>query len=279
MRGRKGYLILLTLAMAAALSLQAAAQAPQTILYQGRLTGSDGEPIVDSAEVMFRIYTDAQDPSTILYQTTVKVYPDSNGIFQVELGPLGTGVLDGSKRYLGMTVTGDTEMKPRQLITSAPYAISATNIPDGSVTTAKLTNSAVTAAKIADGSITLADIGQNGATVGQVIMRGQTAWEVRNVFNEADAKVQQPFQFVIFKPGSGLTPIAYAFINANGTKASGTANVSSSWNAANSYYEITITGESYFWQDYVTVVTPVSGGYIAGTNSLSAKLLVYIYKL
>ena len=76
------------------------------------------------------------------------------------------------------------------------------------------------------------------------------------------------------------TPIAYAFIDSSGTKASGTPNVSSTWNAGSQYYEITISGESYFYNTYVTAIT--IGGSTAGvarTSSVSGKLLVYIYNL
>jgi hypothetical protein len=73
-------------------------------------------------------------------------------------------------------------------------------------------------------------------------------------------------------------PIAYAFINAAGSTAAGTDNVSSSWDPAHERYVITIAGESYFWQDYVTTVTP-SNNPATGvrTGSGGGKLLVYIY--
>ena len=75
------------------------------------------------------------------------------------------------------------------------------------------------------------------------------------------------------------TPIAYAFIYADGTFASGTPNVSSSWNAASSRYEITISDENYIWTNYVTVATVTKGSAprFATTNSVSGKLLVYVW--
>ena len=73
-------------------------------------------------------------------------------------------------------------------------------------------------------------------------------------------------------------PIAYAFINSNGSKASGTANVSSTWVSAYQRYEITITGHSYFWTSYVTVVTTIGtcGPAVAATGSYGGKLTVDI---
>ena len=78
---------------------------------------------------------------------------------------------------------------------------------------------------------------------------------------------------------NSAVPIAYAFINAAATVASGTPNASCIWNPTYSRYEITISGESYFYNDYVTVVTPSGGAYIATTSSVSGKLIVYIYNL
>jgi|GEM_PF-2989864 len=77
---------------------------------------------------------------------------------------------------------------------------------------------------------------------------------------------------------SGLAlPIAYAVINSDGSVASGSSNVSCTWNVANSYYQITITGESYAWNSYVTVVTPITNvACMAATDSVANKLLVRI---
>ncbi len=79
--------------------------------------------------------------------------------------------------------------------------------------------------------------------------------------------------------GKPNLPIAYAFIGSDGTKASGTSNVSCTWDPTSSGYEITIAGETYFYSYYATTVTPLSskGVRTAATNSLTGKLLVYIY--
>lgn len=74
------------------------------------------------------------------------------------------------------------------------------------------------------------------------------------------------------------TPIAYAYINSDGTVSTGTPNVSCTWNAASSRYEITIDGESYYYNNYVTVVTLQSLG-VAKTGSIGGMLAVNIYNL
>jgi hypothetical protein len=73
-------------------------------------------------------------------------------------------------------------------------------------------------------------------------------------------------------------PIAYGVINVDGTVASGTPNISSSWNGTSSRYEITISGENYIYGSYVTVVTVLSGdARLATTNSVSGNLLVFVF--
>jgi len=73
-------------------------------------------------------------------------------------------------------------------------------------------------------------------------------------------------------------PIAYGVINVDGTVASGTPNISSSWNGTSSRYEITISGENYVLGSYVTVVTVLSSdARMATTSSVSGNLLVFVF--
>jgi hypothetical protein len=74
-----------------------------------------------------------------------------------------------------------------------------------------------------------------------------------------------------------VTPIAYAFINSDGTVASGTPNVSSIWNTTINRYDITISNENYISANYVTLVTPTTGSCMPSTTSLSGKLSVYFW--
>ncbi len=79
---------------------------------------------------------------------------------------------------------------------------------------------------------------------------------------------------------NNATPIAYGFVNDNATIGSGTPNFSVSWDSYSQRYEITITGENFYYQDYTTIVTPSgSSPAIATTGSVSGKLLVKIYNL
>lgn len=144
-------------------TLIASAQAPQTIVYQGRLTDISGEPITTTQSVTFSIYS-VPISGLVRWTETLTIQPDAEGLFTVELGTIDTtlhSVFNGDKRYLGIKVGDDDEMTPRQLLTSTPYAISAENIPDGSVSTNKLADDAVTNRKLANDAVTSSNIQDN----------------------------------------------------------------------------------------------------------------------
>lgn len=74
-----------------------------------------------------------------------------------------------------------------------------------------------------------------------------------------------------------LVPIAAGFVNQDGTKNFGTDNFTSTWDAVNEVYVITITGENYVFGEYVTVITPTNRtGAVASTfpGPLDGKLRV-----
>lgn len=110
----------------------AQAQAPTTMVYQGRLLNSSGVPITASTSVTFRIYAAASGGSA-LWTQTISVTPDVNGVFTVLLGSpspaLTTTIFDGTTRYLGIQVASETEMTPRQALSSVPYAFRAGTDP------------------------------------------------------------------------------------------------------------------------------------------------------
>jgi hypothetical protein len=130
-----------------------AAQAPNSLVYQGRLTTNTGTPITAATNVTFAIYSASTGGSPLWTSGSVSVTPDANGVFTAELLAISAGVFDGTKRYIGITIAGDAEMTPRQLLTSAPYAYNAGAIADN----------AVTSTKIADGAITNADVNASAA--------------------------------------------------------------------------------------------------------------------
>ncbi|MFZ5981710.1 MAG: hypothetical protein ACOYVF_13890 [Candidatus Zixiibacteriota bacterium] len=148
--------ILITLAVMLALGITAFAQAPNTIVYQGRLTDDVGDPITTATTVTFSIYEDSND--VIPVDTFIRTVTfTGNGVFTTELGPFTTAILDGTETWLGIKVGADPEMGDRQLITSVPYAFSsayAETVPDNSITTTKIATGAVGGSDLAANSVT-----------------------------------------------------------------------------------------------------------------------------
>jgi hypothetical protein len=79
--------------------------------------------------------------------------------------------------------------------------------------------------------------------------------------------------------GSGAThtPLAYGKFGSDGTKTAGSSNISCVWNATR--YECTISGESFYYADYVVNVTPDGSLAIPRTGSVSNMLLIVFYNL
>ena len=115
-------------------------QAPSATLisYQGRLADAAGNPLTGDYQMQFALYDVPTGGSACWSETqTVSV---SEGLFNVLLGSvnaIGSSCLTGDV-YLGIKIGDDSEMTPRELLTSVPYAVQALTVPDGSVTAAKL---------------------------------------------------------------------------------------------------------------------------------------------
>jgi len=154
--------IILTVAFVLAITLSAAAQAPNTMLYQGRLTDDIGDPITSSTSVTFYIHE--SEVTAIYVDSFIRtVIPDDNGVFTVELGPLSAADFDGDKLWLEIRI-GGVELTPRQLITSVPYAFSASNIGNNSVDSLKIINFSIKGEDIANNTITGTKIQNNSLT-------------------------------------------------------------------------------------------------------------------
>ena len=105
-----------------------ATAAPLMINYQGRLVDTAGNPLTGPLEITFKIYNAAGAEQWS--ETQNNINPD-NGIFSVALGsftPLSPSVFDSDDRYLGITITGDSEMAPRTRLLSTPYALYTANL-------------------------------------------------------------------------------------------------------------------------------------------------------
>jgi len=79
---------------------------------------------------------------------------------------------------------------------------------------------------------------------------------------------------------ANMLPIAYGKVDASGNLGANSGNISATWNNSISAYEITITGENYTSQDYITQVTLIGG--MGGsvdevfTNDANGHLIIYL---
>jgi hypothetical protein len=103
---------------------------PQTLLQQGRLFNTDGTPALGPLAISFAIYDSAAATSPVWTETQAVAI--DGGYFAVQLGKvtafstsaaLLADLVAGTTLYIGITVGGDTEMTPREELTSVPYAL------------------------------------------------------------------------------------------------------------------------------------------------------------
>jgi hypothetical protein len=116
-----------------------AAASTATIPYQGRLADSGGSPLNGSYAMTFKLYNVANNGGALWTETwsggnSVSV---SNGLFNVMLGsltPMPQSLFsDNTSLWLGVKVGADSEMAPRVQLGSAPFAMQALTVPDGSI--------------------------------------------------------------------------------------------------------------------------------------------------
>lgn len=101
----------------------ALSQPPYTMNYQGYLTGSSGDPLDGSYDMVFRLYDDALAGSMEWGPETHLAVQVSDGLFQVALGTsveLQPNDFDEAL-FLAVQVNG-TDVTPRQPLRAVPYA-------------------------------------------------------------------------------------------------------------------------------------------------------------
>lgn len=107
-------------------SPQQAAYTPSTVGFEGQLADSSGSPVTDGAySVTFRLYSQASG-GTALWTETQSV-DVADGLYSVQLGTVTTLDADdfSGDRWLGIQVSGDSEMSPRIAISAVPFALNA----------------------------------------------------------------------------------------------------------------------------------------------------------
>ncbi len=101
---------------------------PSRINHQGRLFDVSGDPITGVHTMRFALYGDSVGGTPLW--TEVHSMTLQNGYYAITLGavtPFPPAALDGSTRYLGISVDDDPEMTPREPVDSVPYAMVSAN--------------------------------------------------------------------------------------------------------------------------------------------------------
>lgn len=139
----RGLVLLLALAVFIGISTQKAnAGVPQMINYQGTLTNANGAAVANgNYNIEFKIYSVASGGTALWsekWDTTTSQVPVVGGVFNVMLGyrvPIPENFFANYPvTYLSIKVGTDSEMLPRQRVTSVGYAFSAGNgVPKGGV--------------------------------------------------------------------------------------------------------------------------------------------------
>src|SRR3989344_6005610 len=112
------------------LALAAPVAPPRILSFQGRLTDNNDNPIAATKAIRFAIYNDlTASGAALLWQEIDTVSPDTDGIFSILLGNQ-TSIdqslfAQNASLYLGVTITQDSELTPRQQLATVAYATNA----------------------------------------------------------------------------------------------------------------------------------------------------------
>jgi hypothetical protein len=175
-------------ALAALAALPAAALAvPMQLAHQGRVLDAAGGAFQGEHEVAFTLY-DADEGGAVLHQEALSL-DLQDGRYAVILGedpgnPLDTGAFDGATRYLGLSVDGGPELRPRVAVVSVPYAIRAGTADAVRGGVADVSEVRVNGETVIDGdgnvvgrlvgdADTLRDL---GCDPGELVVRGGSTW-------------------------------------------------------------------------------------------------------
>lgn len=106
-------------------AVDALADVPSYINFQGTLADSNGNPITDTLQMDFTIY-DIDVGGTPLWGESHSAVEISDGLYRIQLGSVSAipdSIFDGNTLWLGITIDPDTEeLIPRQSLVTVPYA-------------------------------------------------------------------------------------------------------------------------------------------------------------
>jgi hypothetical protein len=92
------------------------------------------------------------------------------------------------------------------------------------------------------------------------VFDGTTRYLGIQVASEAEMTPRQALSSSPYAFRTAMDPIAYGVVNTNGTIANaGSGNWTCSWNSANNWYQIAITGVSFSFYDQLALIQPAGG--------------------
>ncbi len=144
-----------------------AVEVPNIINFQGYLSNA-GTPLDGSFELTFKIY-DVPTAGTELW-TETRTFDVTDGYYSILLGEATPiDIAFSGNIWIGVQITGQSEMSPRYQIASMPYAYVAKfadSVADNSIDSAKIEN----------GSISLFDLHNGNASPGQALKWNGAEW-------------------------------------------------------------------------------------------------------
>jgi hypothetical protein len=171
------------------LAVNTAAEVPQLINYQGRLTDSLGNPVADGDyQITFNIWN-WWEGGALLWTSDAQTIYVENGLFTYTLGsqqPLQHSLFADSARWLGIRINNDEEIMPRTKLTPAPYAYHALR-SDTSGYASAVANQGINNQMIMDTTIGFEKLAHNEGEPGDVLtfMEGKaTGYWVRSSVTE-----------------------------------------------------------------------------------------------
>lgn len=154
----------------------ASAQVPQTLNYQGYLTDSAGQALLDPVVVEFSIYS-VETGGTPLWSEFQNVFP-AQGLFSTSFGSTGNPFppsMFDTPLYLGVKVSVDPEMTPRTPLSASAYSLKAEDAQTlGGMTPASLDQSAEVNALQTDLATTQGSVSALETSTNQAISSVQT---------------------------------------------------------------------------------------------------------
>lgn len=115
-------------------------QVPRSFSYQGVLSEKNGGVVSDGDHTLTLTLYPTRTGAVTLYSKTLTA-TTINGVFSVILDSIPDSIPFDDQYYLGITVDGGTELKPRTPLTSTPYSlnkgtgtVNSIASPDGSIT-------------------------------------------------------------------------------------------------------------------------------------------------